>query len=95
MIICSPLRHFKPVRVSGSAELTAVSPTAVDGPVEMPRLITVISAPFQIRKISRIPNPEFDPAVAFFSGLEATFKSYDQNADGKLSREEYLDPRAK
>ena len=29
------------------------------------------------------------------SGLEATFKSYDQNADGKLSREEYVDPRAK
>ena len=28
-------------------------------------------------------------------GLEATFKSYDKNNDGKLSREEYVDPRAK
>lgn len=27
--------------------------------------------------------------------LGATFKSYDKNADGKLSREEYVDPRAK
>ncbi len=28
-------------------------------------------------------------------GLEAGFKAYDKNADGKLSREEYIDPRAK
>ncbi|MHB8900659.1 MAG: sulfatase-like hydrolase/transferase [Thermoguttaceae bacterium] len=28
-------------------------------------------------------------------GLEATFKSYDKNNDAKLSREEYVDPRAK
>ncbi|MCX6855524.1 MAG: sulfatase-like hydrolase/transferase, partial [Verrucomicrobia bacterium] len=28
-------------------------------------------------------------------GLEAGFKAYDKNADGKLSREEYVDPRAK
>jgi arylsulfatase A-like enzyme len=28
-------------------------------------------------------------------GLEASFKAYDKNGDGKLSREEYVDPRAK
>lgn len=38
---------------------------------------------------------EFQSGQKSRSGLEATFKSYDKNGDGKLSREEYVDPRAK
>jgi hypothetical protein len=38
---------------------------------------------------------EFQRGQKNRKGLEATFKSYDTNADGKLSREEYVDPRAR
>ena len=38
---------------------------------------------------------EFQLGQKSRKGLEAQFKSYDKNGDGKLSREEYVDPRAK
>ena len=38
---------------------------------------------------------EFQLGQKIRKGLEDTFKSYDKNGDGKLSREEYVDPRAK
>ncbi len=38
---------------------------------------------------------EFQVGQGNRKGLEAGFKAYDKNADGKLSREEYIDPRAK
>ena len=80
----------QPKKKSAAAPATAGQPT---GRIRVDSALHFTN--WDTNKDGFLTLEEFQLGQKNRKGLEATFKSYDKNGDGKLSREEYVDPRAK
>ena len=95
-----PARGSEPAKKENKKPASAKNPAAATAAAAQPTgRIRVDSnlhfTNWDTNKDGFVTLEEFKLGQKNRKGLEATFKSYDKNGDGKLSREEYVDPRAK
>jgi arylsulfatase A-like enzyme len=91
-----PVSGTKPTKKAENKNVSAPAPAAAGQPTGKIRKDSNLHfTNWDTNKDDFVTLEEFKLGQKNRNGLEKTFKSYDKNGDGKLSREEYVDPRAK